>query len=1253
MTVANGVLDLRLGDIQNVDRIWPVQNTVLVTNLNADLLDGLHASAFAGANHSILSATHSDTAAAAVQRGDLMVGIGALATWTRYGLSVPAGPSLLNVFGVVNGENEPTWKAVFDATNPTTIAVGDVASPGTLTVAAHRDHQHASPATWTPSAHTQNASTILIPGGIGTPSYDDLQDYLNLTRSPGRFYGKGLISAHAPANGKFDVSEMEGIVFTGNTSGSPMVFFKKAAASSVTITDDNAVSWVYYDQATDSYLTTTDRSTIHDWDQFVVGRVWRSGNDVEVQSTGQVISNSYHLAHERLIYKYGNMDRVSGAVVSAHATPLRLSCSIGSWYSGESPYTTPAADTFKVWYKSGSSTWVESGPFTLFSEIFDGAAARVYEAYQNGDNLALLSGSKYGAYWLFTCPEGTLYVVLGTSDYANIGAAQAASVPASLPPYLVNWGRLIGKAIIQKTAAAFYSVESVFSVSFTQSAATDHASLANLNSTNYTHLTAANATDLTDGNETTLHKHTSSYINMLAASKILGRGSAGAGAVEELTINSTAGISAAYGAGTLNIGATTDTPRFAGQTLRSVFGSDLIMYWQSNDAANDDSMWKWNIGAVTGTITLSNYTGGSYLGHDWLKIQADGSTFIPHLTVATSLYLTGLTASRLMATSGASQATTVTDLSVFVLGTANQITSTNNGAGGATLSIPATFIAPGSIQATTTAQATRLGLGTGPDAAAIALMTSAHATEPVLWVNQGGAGDSYIRFDLATARSYAWGIDNSDSDKMVLSTGVGSAGAGAAVPGTNNLLTITTAGDGVATGTWQATRAGFGAAPHATNVLTVVGESTFSDTINCNADLIIKSSAANPLQVFDTTAYAADVGGSIMFAGKYESGGTHIELASIKGNKENGTDGDYASNLQFFTRIHGGPPISKLTIASTGAATFYSTVQSTSLSVGRALTAGHLLDVYSAADSAYTIFKSGGAGKYAESAWHNSDAKGWFGGVGGSGVGAPWTSTAYWLSDCTGGSRIGSYTAHQCVLVTNNTARLTIASTGEGTYASTWQATRMGLGIVPHGTVRLYTSGGVETEGNARYCAIIEDTTAFAAGVGGGLIFRGVYNSSGNVANAGGISTFKENATDGNYAFGTRVWARAHGASPATVASWSSAGNLTNTGYLDLSSNPYLYFGGANASNSWMVQKADATSFDISFYNMGGAYQPVLTLNDSGDTTAHGAFSATSYYVGLNAGIDATAILAKRTSGGSEGSLTIEKGIITGYTAPT
>jgi len=332
--------------------------------------------------------------------------------------------------------------------------------------------------------HTQNANTILIPSGIGTSTYDDMQDYLNLCQSSGRLTG-GVITKHTAggADGSIDISELEGFVHTVNTLGNPLIPFKKAASQLSTLTD-LSVNFIIatYSGGNIVYSASLTRPVNNTYNAFVIGRCFRSGTSVEVLTTGQNVYDMYGRAQDRLLAKYGNMDHASGAIISAHATPLRLSCTAGVWYFGNSPVITDLKNTFEVWYKTNKGAWTESATLTLFSEVFDGGTSKVFETYQNGTSLGALTANKYGVYWIFVCPQQAdpMYVVLGDATYANIGAAQAAAVPANLPPYCVNWARLVGKVIIKNSAAAFFSVESVFDNKFVLSAATDHASLANL-----------------------------------------------------------------------------------------------------------------------------------------------------------------------------------------------------------------------------------------------------------------------------------------------------------------------------------------------------------------------------------------------------------------------------------------------------------------------------------------------------------------------------------------------------------------------------------------------------------------------------------------------------------------------------------------------------------------------------------------------------------------------------------------------------
>lgn len=72
------------------------------------------------------------------------------ANTTNHGLLLKAtapAAGLYNYVGITNGETAYTNKALFDATVPSTQALGDSAATGSATVSSRRDHKHAMPAT--------------------------------------------------------------------------------------------------------------------------------------------------------------------------------------------------------------------------------------------------------------------------------------------------------------------------------------------------------------------------------------------------------------------------------------------------------------------------------------------------------------------------------------------------------------------------------------------------------------------------------------------------------------------------------------------------------------------------------------------------------------------------------------------------------------------------------------------------------------------------------------------------------------------------------------------------------------------------------------------------------------------------------------------------------------------------------------------------------------------------------------------------
>lgn len=114
-----------------------------------------------GTPHDLLDGTENqDTLTGSVVAGDVIIG-NDTPKWARLARSVPGAVHLFNFFGITNGETTPSWKALFDTTNPSTQAFGDAAAVGTADVAAHRDHKHAMPASPAAYATVQDEGTPL------------------------------------------------------------------------------------------------------------------------------------------------------------------------------------------------------------------------------------------------------------------------------------------------------------------------------------------------------------------------------------------------------------------------------------------------------------------------------------------------------------------------------------------------------------------------------------------------------------------------------------------------------------------------------------------------------------------------------------------------------------------------------------------------------------------------------------------------------------------------------------------------------------------------------------------------------------------------------------------------------------------------------------------------------------------------------------------------------------------------------------
>jgi hypothetical protein len=174
----------------------------------------------------------------------------------------------------------------------------------------------------------------------------------------------------------------------------------------------------------------------------------------------------------------------------------------------------------------------------------------------------------------------------------------------------------------------------------------------------------------------------------------------------------------------------------------------------------------------------------------------------------------------------------------------------------------------------------------------------------------------------------------------------------------------------------------------------------------------------------------------------------------------------------------------------------------------------------------------------------------------------------------------------------------------------------VGIGTASPNT-NLQVSGIGTAVGSTNYQTIISDNSSFGINKGGGIIFQGVYNSSGNESNFGAIRAGKTNTLDGN-------------ASSYLSLFYSNGGlqeglRINNLGRVGIgTTNPQLKLQVASPSATSVVLGASYLSTNNNnFFEVGIlANDGYLNLKNSGVvSTVHIDSDGNSYFNGGNVGI--------------------------------
>jgi len=331
---------------------------------------------------------------------------------------------------------------------------------------------------------------------IGTATYDDVQDFINLMSS-GRSTG-GAITDNE--DGSITVAAGTGYIHSEDIEDySTLYAFDWAENDSVELTN-NSANYIYidYNDGTPQILATDDRDTIRITDQFILGRVYREDTTLNIlESTGFKISNYLRKEHERLI-AVRKFERASGSVISEIGT-RNIAITAGVWYLGHNKTAVGAKDTsdadkFTYWYILNGAWTAVTDQTQIDNQQYNDVST------PDSEVLADLSNNKYGVNWVYLDYEGNLHVVYGQDDY-TLTAANSATTPASLPDKLDAFGAIVGKIIIEEDAATFESVETAYEQFFPVATAAQHNELGGLQggtTDEYYHLLAAEYTELSE-----------------------------------------------------------------------------------------------------------------------------------------------------------------------------------------------------------------------------------------------------------------------------------------------------------------------------------------------------------------------------------------------------------------------------------------------------------------------------------------------------------------------------------------------------------------------------------------------------------------------------------------------------------------------------------------------------------------------------------------------------------------------------------
>ncbi|MCK5607122.1 hypothetical protein KAR91_34885 [Candidatus Pacearchaeota archaeon] len=304
---------------------------------------------------------------------------------------------------------------------------------------------------------------------IGSATYANIQDWINITQSAGLISG-GVVSDAGGAT--VDVAGGTGFIKATDDHVAPSLSFDFSASLGLAIPADT-IRYVVVDYnagTPEVQIDITDSIDSHT--RFRLATIVNESGTLHILNNPSGISDVTAHISERFYETFPRQraNREGGLILGESGT-RNLTLSAGKIYDALNEFDISAIDTsVSGTFDSYSSSGKESSANTQWDN----------DNYDNAGTLTSLSNNRFAILWLYVELDGPLVCVYGTSQYTSSASAENESAPAVLPLRIQAHSVLVGRIIFQKGAASASEIQSAFSTSFQPTLSTDHNNLSNL-----------------------------------------------------------------------------------------------------------------------------------------------------------------------------------------------------------------------------------------------------------------------------------------------------------------------------------------------------------------------------------------------------------------------------------------------------------------------------------------------------------------------------------------------------------------------------------------------------------------------------------------------------------------------------------------------------------------------------------------------------------------------------------------------------